>query len=122
MGTGNHNVGHRPHLYRHRPVHRRRPEFGADATELFNYLTGYSQQMTYRKFLVAPVNLRGGLLERIEREIRSHKKEGKGHIIFKMNSLVDSDFIRALYRASQAGVRSTFWCAAHARCGRGSPA
>jgi len=81
------------------------PDFGADATDLFNYLTGYSQQTAYRKFLVAPLNLRQGLLERIDREISHQHKDNKGHIIFKMNNLVDQEFIEALYRASQAGVR-----------------
>jgi polyphosphate kinase len=77
-------------------------EFGADATELFNYLTGYSNQREYRKFLVAPVNLREGLLQRIERETALGKK---GHIIVKANSLLDPQMIRAFYRASQAGVK-----------------
>ncbi|MFN2138652.1 MAG: polyphosphate kinase 1 [Candidatus Promineifilaceae bacterium] len=76
--------------------------FGADATELFNYLTGYSNQRAYRRFLVAPVNLRQGLLERIEREIELGEK---GHIIVKSNSLVDPEMIQAFYRASQAGVK-----------------
>ena len=77
-------------------------EFGADSTELFNYLTGYSNQLEYRKFLVAPVNLREGLLQRIEREIALGEK---GHIIAKANSLVDPQLIQAFYRASQAGVK-----------------
>ena len=77
-------------------------EFGADATELFNYLTGYSKQTEYRKFLVAPVNLRQRMLEFIEREIQHGDQ---GHIIAKSNSLVDPEVIRAFYRASQAGVK-----------------
>lgn len=77
-------------------------EIGVDASELFNYLTGYSKQEEYRKFLVAPVNLRRCLMYYIEREIQ-HGKDGR--IFFKLNSLVDSDIIRALYRASQAGVQ-----------------
>jgi polyphosphate kinase len=77
-------------------------DFGADATELFNYLTGYSKQTQYRKFLVAPVNMREGLLGVIERETALGPK---GQIIAKTNSLVDAEVIRALYRASQAGVK-----------------
>ena len=77
-------------------------EIGADATELFNYLTGYSKQTDYRKFLVAPVNLRHNLMRFIERETE-HGENGR--IIIKSNSLVDSSLIRALYRASQAGVK-----------------
>lgn len=75
---------------------------GKDASELFNYLTGYSKQVTYNKFLVAPVNLRTRLLALIERETRLGEH---GRIIFKANALVDDEIIRALYRASQAGVK-----------------
>jgi polyphosphate kinase len=74
---------------------------GADASELFNYLTGYSKQKSYRKFLVAPVNLRESLLSFIEQETELGPE---GRIICKMNALVDDQMIRALYRASQAGV------------------
>jgi polyphosphate kinase len=81
------------------------PDFGADATDLFNYLTGYSQQTRYRKFLVAPFDLRPSLLSKIEREIEQHKQSGKGHLIFKVNSVADPEFMRALYRASEAGVK-----------------
>ncbi|MGW8319615.1 MAG: polyphosphate kinase 1 [Candidatus Promineifilaceae bacterium] len=74
---------------------------GADATELFNYLTGYSRQETYRKFIVAPVNMRQRILTYIQRET-AHG--AKGRIMFKLNSLVDADIIAALYEASRAGV------------------
>ncbi|MCA9934408.1 MAG: polyphosphate kinase 1 [Anaerolineales bacterium] len=76
--------------------------FGADATELFNYLTGFSKQESYRKFLVAPVNLRQQLMALIEREIEYGEN---GRLIFKFNALVDPQMIRALYQASQAGVQ-----------------
>ena len=80
-------------------------DIGADATDLFNFLTGYSFQNEYRSLLVAPVNLREKMLELIEREIE-HKKSGKkAHIIVKINSLTDEKIIRTLYRASQAGVK-----------------
>ena len=75
---------------------------GKDASELFNYLTGYSKQVTYNKFLVAPVNLRARLLNLIEQETM-HGENGR--MILKANSLVDDEIIRALYRASQAGVQ-----------------
>jgi polyphosphate kinase len=75
-----------------------------DIAELFNYLTGYSRQSKYRKLLVAPVNLREGILDRIRRETRVHRASGNGRIIFKINSLVDPEIIDALYAASQAGV------------------
>ena len=77
-------------------------EVGADASDLFNFLTGYSKQEQYRKFLVAPVSLRRHLLHFIEREIEHGEA---GHIMIKVNSLVDAEMIRALYRASQAGVK-----------------
>jgi polyphosphate kinase len=76
---------------------------GADLTELFNYLTGYSRQTTYRKLLVAPLSMRDSLIELIRREAAA--PAGTGHIIMKMNSLSDPDVIDALYEASKAGVR-----------------
>jgi polyphosphate kinase len=80
-------------------------EIGEDATDLFNFLTGYSFQTEYKQLLVAPVNLRERMLEFIEREIK-HQTNGKhGRIIVKINSLTDDKFIQALYRASQAGVK-----------------
>ncbi|MFZ5883173.1 MAG: polyphosphate kinase 1 [Chloroflexota bacterium] len=78
---------------------------GADATDLFNFLTGYSAQVEYRKLLVAPVNLRQKLEALIRREIEHAKKGSKAHLILKMNSLVDPQMIQLLYAASQAGVR-----------------
>ena len=80
-------------------------EIGADATDLFNYLTGYSSKDEYRKLMVAPVKLREKFGELINQEIRNQKKHHDGRIIMKMNSLVDEEMIRLLYRASQAGVR-----------------
>lgn len=82
------------------------PELGTDATELFNTLTGYSTQTYYRSLLVAPVGMRERIEDLIEREIE-HQQAGRGgRLILKMNSLVDERLIRALYRASQAGVRT----------------
>ncbi len=77
----------------------------ADVSEIFNYLTGYSEQKTFRKLIVAPVNKRQRFLELIEREIKNVKAGGKGHLIFKMNSLVDPLLISALYEASNRGVK-----------------
>ncbi len=80
-------------------------QIGEDATDLFNFLTGYSFQTEYQQLLVAPINLRERMLELIEREIE-HQTNGKeGRIIAKINSLTDDKFIQALYRASQAGVK-----------------
>ncbi len=81
------------------------PDMGADATEMFNTLTGYSTQQFYRSLLVAPGSMRARLEDLIEREA-DHALGGKpGRLIFKMNSLVDERLIRKLYRASQAGVQ-----------------
>ncbi len=78
---------------------------GADATDLFNYLTGYSSKKEYLKLLVAPINLRRRMEELIKREIDVQKKGGQGHLIFKVNSMVDKKMIQLLYQASQAGVK-----------------
>ena len=76
-----------------------------DVSDLFNALTGISRKKKYRKLLVAPHGLRRGLLSRIEREIQCHAENGDGRLVFKANSLTDTEVIKALYRASQAGVR-----------------
>jgi polyphosphate kinase len=78
---------------------------GADATDLFNYLTGYSAKQDYQKLLVAPVNLRKKLEEFIQREIIHAQNGKKGHIILKVNHIVDQRMIQMLYAASQAGVK-----------------
>lgn len=81
------------------------PEIGADVTDLFNSLTGYSRKQEYRKLLVAPGRMRAEILRRIEREIERQQAHGDGYLVFKMNALVDQRCIQALYRASQAGVQ-----------------
>lgn len=80
-------------------------EIGADATDLFNYLTGYSRKEKYRKLLVAPVNIRQRLEGLIDREIAYAAKGEKANLIFKVNHLVDKGMIKRLYTASQAGVK-----------------
>lgn len=79
-------------------------EMGADASDLFNYLTGYSAKTEYRKFLVAPINMRARLEELVNREIEHAERGERAHMIMKMNSLVDLDMIRLFYKASRAGV------------------
>jgi polyphosphate kinase len=81
------------------------PQIGADCTDLFNFLTGYSAKSSYRKLLVSPVTLRKGIELLIQREIERQKNGRGGHIIFKMNALVDKKMIELLYEASQAGVK-----------------
>lgn len=80
-------------------------DMGADATDLFNYLTGYSTKQEYRKLLVAPVSLRKKLEKMIQREIEHAQQGRKARLIFKLNSLVDPQMIQLLYQASQAGVQ-----------------
>jgi len=104
MGTGNYNPL-TARMYTDMSLFTCDERIGADATDLFNYLTGYSAKMDFRKLLVAPVSLRRGLEALIVREIEVARKVGTGHLIFKMNALEDPEMIRLLYRASQAGVR-----------------
>ncbi|MBL8218328.1 MAG: polyphosphate kinase 1 [Bryobacterales bacterium] len=104
LSTGNYNAI-TAHLYTDLGMFTCDPDLGADASDLFNYLTGYSAKSDYRKLLVAPINLRKRLEGLIKREME-HAKEGReARLIFKMNALGDASFIRLLYQASQAGVR-----------------
>ena len=103
VGTGNYNPK-TAKIYTDLGLLTCREDLGADLTDLFNFLTGYSRQKSYRKLLVAPVSLRDRMVEMIEREIK-HCRNGKtGRIVAKMNSLVDPQIIQKLYEASQAGV------------------
>ena len=103
IGTGNYN-SKTSTLYTDLGLLTADPVIGQDLVELFNYLTGFSKQQSFRKLLVAPVTLRRGMEERIRREIE-HARAGRGgHIHAKMNSLVDPAIIALLYEASQAGV------------------
>lgn len=104
LGTGNYNAV-TAQLYEDLGMFTCDDEIGADATDLFNYLTGYSVKKDYRKLLIAPINLRERMNELIQREIEHQKAGGNGRLILKMNSLVDQQIIQALYRASQAGVQ-----------------
>jgi polyphosphate kinase len=104
IGTGNYN-GKTARLYEDVGLLTASPEIGADLTDLFNSLTGYSRKVSYRNLLVAPHSIRTGIVERVEREIAAHQDHGGGRIRMKMNALVDEQVIDALYRASRAGVR-----------------
>ncbi|HLF02119.1 MAG TPA: polyphosphate kinase 1, partial [Anaerolineales bacterium] len=104
LATGNYNTV-TAQLYTDLGLFTADDDIGADATDLFNYLTGYSAKKDYRKLLVAPINLRSRMEELIKREIEHQRKGGKGHLIFKMNALVDKPMIQLLYQASQAGVK-----------------
>ena len=104
MGTGNYNPV-TARIYTDLGYLTSDPELAADASHLFNSLTGYSAKDRYDKLLVAPGEMRRQMLHRIRREVTRHQEEGGGHIAFKMNSLVDKACIKALYRASMAGVK-----------------
>jgi polyphosphate kinase len=104
IGTGNYNPK-TARLYTDIGLLSCRDELGADLTELFNYLTGYSRQQTYRRLLVAPVNLRDRMLALIHRESEHARNGFHARIVAKMNALVDPRMIVALYEASQAGVK-----------------
>ncbi len=104
VGTGNYNPS-TAKLYTDIGLFTCDESIAEDVAELFNNLTGYGIQSKYRDLLVAPINLRDGILDRIDREIKHHKVHGKGRIIFKLNSLVDPEVIDALYEASSAGVQ-----------------
>ena len=108
IGTGNYNPK-TARLYEDVGLLTAAPDIGADLTDLFNSLTGYSRKVGYRNLLVAPEGIRKGILDRIEREVEAHRgggtTAGKGHIRVKANAIVDEQIIDGLYRASQAGVR-----------------
>jgi polyphosphate kinase len=104
IGTGNYNMV-TAHQYTDIGLFTANEQIGADATDLFNYLTGYSDKKDYRQLLVAPINLRERIEALIQREIEHQRKGRNGHLILKMNSLVDERIIQLLYEASQAGVK-----------------
>ncbi|MBO0864810.1 MAG: RNA degradosome polyphosphate kinase, partial [Mycobacterium sp.] len=104
VGTGNYN-SKTARLYEDIGLLTADPEIGADLTDLFNSLTGYSRKLSYRNLLVAPHGIRTGIIERVGREVAAHRENGNGRIRLKLNALVDEQVIDALYRASQAGVR-----------------
>jgi polyphosphate kinase len=100
IGTGNYNE-QTARIYEDIGLLTCDPEIGADLTQLFNYLTGYGRQERFRKLVVAPGRLRPTLASLIRREADAG---ADGRIVLKMNSLVDSDMIDALYDASASGV------------------
>ena len=104
LGTGNYNpITSR--IYTDFSLLTCDPVMAEDVTDLFNVLTGISKKDTYTKLLVAPGGIREQLIARINREIARQQQHSDGHLIFKMNSLVDKACIQALYRASQSGVK-----------------
>ena len=104
IGTGNYHSA-TARLYTDFGLFTTDEQIGADVADMFNYLTGYGRPLHYRRVLMAPNQLRDGILEQIERTIEAHSEDSPARITMKMNSLVDGRCIRALYRASQAGVQ-----------------
>jgi polyphosphate kinase len=104
IGTGNYHSA-TARLYTDFGLFTTDEQIGADVADMFNYLTGFGRPLHYRKVLMAPNQLREGILDQIEETIASHSPETPARIAMKMNSLVDGACIRALYRASQAGVQ-----------------
>ncbi|MDJ1135861.1 RNA degradosome polyphosphate kinase [Streptomyces iconiensis] len=108
VGTGNYNPK-TARLYEDLGLLTADPQVGADLSDLFNRLSGYSRRETYRRLLVAPRSLRDGLISRIQKEI-THREEGRpAGIRIKVNSIVDETVCDALYHASMVGVPVDVW-------------
>jgi polyphosphate kinase len=104
IGTGNYHSA-TARLYTDFGLFTIDEQIGADVADMFNYLTGFGRPLHYRKVLIAPNQLREGILEQIALTVDSHSPQTPGRIAMKMNALVDERCIRALYEASQAGVK-----------------
>jgi polyphosphate kinase len=104
IGTGNYNPK-TARLYEDFGLLSADPELGDDVNKLFNQLSGFAPQTSFTRMLVAPRTIRPGLLERIDREVENHKAGKPSGIRIKLNSILDEEFIEALYRASQHGVK-----------------
>ncbi|WP_408909607.1 RNA degradosome polyphosphate kinase [Streptomyces solicavernae] len=108
VGTGNYHPK-TARLYEDLGLLTADQQVGADLSDLFNRLSGYSRRETYRRLLVAPRSLRDGLVSRIEKEVQHHRAGRPAHVRIKVNSMVDEAVIDALYRASMAGVPVDIW-------------
>lgn len=108
IGTGNYHPA-TARLYEDMGLLTTDPAVGEDVSHVFNVLSGYSMNRTYRRLLVAPHAIRAGLIERIQREVTNHQADLPARVRFKCNSIVDEAIIDALYRASQAGVPVDIW-------------
>lgn len=109
VGTGNYNP-ETARLYTDIGIFTSDTEICQDVSELFNYLTGYSKQVEYRQLLVAPLDLREKIIEKIARETSNAKAGKPARLIFKLNSVVDPEVIDALYRAADSGVKVDLIC------------
>ena len=104
LGTGNYNPK-TARMYEDLGILSADPELTDDLTRLFNRLSGFAPQSTYSRLLVAPLTLRSGIIERIDREIENQKAGKHAGIQLKLNSILDEGFVEKIYQASQAGVK-----------------
>ncbi len=104
IGTGNYNPS-TARLYTDLGLFTCREDLAEDVADLFNHLTGFARAPSYRKALVAPDDIRDGVIAEIERAVAAHTPESPSRVVMKLNSLIDGPVIRAIYRASQAGVQ-----------------
>ncbi|WP_286160800.1 RNA degradosome polyphosphate kinase [Virgibacillus sp. 7505] len=104
LGTGNYN-DQTAKLYTDMGLFTSKRKFGIDATNFFNYLSGYTEKPTFHHLSVAPFDIRSDMISMMDEEIRLHKRYGNGRIIMKMNSITDKPIIQKLYEASIAGVK-----------------
>ncbi|WP_337383111.1 RNA degradosome polyphosphate kinase [Acidaminococcus timonensis] len=104
LGTGNYN-DKTARLYTDLGILTANDQYGQDASAFFNVLSGYSEPPVFNRLVMAPIGLREKIYELVDREIANVKNGGQGHIIAKMNSLIDQPVIRKFYEASQAGVK-----------------
>lgn len=104
LGTGNYNDA-TAKIYTDMGIITTDKEFGIDATNFFNYLSGYTEKPTFNHLVVAPFDIRDEFIRLMDEEIACHKKHGNGFIRAKMNSLTDKDLMMKLYEASIAGVK-----------------
>ncbi|MDD6570246.1 MAG: polyphosphate kinase 1, partial [Acidaminococcus sp.] len=104
LGTGNYN-DKTAKLYTDLGLLTANDQYGQDASAFFNVLSGYSEPPVFNRLVMAPIGLREKIYELVDREIENVKNGGEGHIIAKMNSLIDQPVIRKFYEASQAGVK-----------------
>ncbi|UJL48308.1 RNA degradosome polyphosphate kinase [Virgibacillus sp. NKC19-16] len=103
LGTGNYNDS-TAKTYTDMGLITTKRKFGMDATNFFNYLSGFTEIPEFHHISMSPFNIRNDFINYIDEEIRIHKEKGNGHIIAKMNSITDKPLIKKLYEASQAGV------------------
>ena len=103
IGTGNYNPK-TARMYEDLGLFSADPVLGEDVNKLFNQLSGFAPQTAFTRLLVAPRTMRSGLLERIEREVVNHRAGKPAFIRMKLNSILDEEFVEALYKASMAGV------------------